>query len=170
METGEKFHRVLPTGKPKKYVMYAQIRCDVLSTCASKIETIFKMAGVEFVRLLEPDPPETLASYSDRIYSGKAVEIIELTDGMSRMFYLAAPLAPVRLEEGLKPEFTLFFNVKSREALEALLRVIGGKRISGRRYKHRSEINFAISFLAVFFFHPSSILGTISFSYFSCLL
>lgn len=37
--------------------------------------------------------------------------------------------------------------MKSREALEALLRVIGGKRISGRRYKHRSEINFAISFL-----------------------
>lgn len=108
METGEKFHRVLPTGKPKKYVMYAQIRCDVLSTCASKIETIFKMAGVEFVRLLEPDPPETLASYSDRIYSGKAVEIIELTDGMSRMFYLAAPLAPVRLEEGSNPNLPSF--------------------------------------------------------------
>ncbi|NJF24376.1 hypothetical protein [Thermococcus sp. Bubb.Bath] len=71
---------------------------------------------------------------------------------MSRMFYLAAPQVPVRLEGELKPEFTLFFNVKSRKALEILLRILGKNRISGKRYRRRSGINFAISFLGSFFF------------------
>lgn len=151
MKLKEKSHRVLPRWKPNKYVMYAQVRCEALSMCASKLEAIFKTAGVEFFRLLDPDP-ETLASYSERLYSGKSVEIIELTDGMSRMFYLASPQTPIRLGGELEPEFTLFFNVRSKEALEVLLRVIGKNRITGKRYKHRSEINFAISFLGSFLF------------------
>lgn len=151
MESEKKSHRVSSRWKPNKYVMYAQVRCEALSICASKLEAIFKTAGVEFVELLEPDP-ETLASYSGRLYSGKSVEIIELTDGMSRMFYLAAPVAPIRPEGELKPEFVLFFNVRSKEALEVLLRVIGKKKIAGKRYKHRSGINFMISFLGSFLF------------------
>lgn len=157
MESEKKSHRVSSRWKPNKYVMYAQIRCEVLSICASKLEAIFKTAGVEFVRLLEPDP-ETLAHYSDRLYSGKAVEIIELTDGLSRMFYLASLQTPIKLGGELEPEFTLFFNVKSKEALQVLLKVIGKKRIRGKRYKHRSGINFAISFLGSLLF--SSLLNT----------
>ena len=153
----EKYRGILHRWKLSRYVMYAQIRCDALSTCASKLEEIFKAAGVDFLRLLEPDP-DALASYADRLYSGASVEIIELTDGTSRMFYLASHPAPIKPEGELKPEFTIFFNVKSREALEVLLRVIGKKRISGRRYRHRSGINFAVSFLGSFLF--SSFINT----------
>jgi hypothetical protein len=141
----------------KKYAVYAQIRCGILSVCTSKLEAILKVAGVGFTRLLEPDP-ETLASYADVLYSGPSAEIIELTDGVSRMFYLASPQIPVRPDGELKPEFLLFFNVKSKEALELLLRVIGEKRISGRRYGHRSEINLVVSFLGSFLF--SSIINS----------
>lgn len=157
MESEKKSRIGLPRWKPKKYVMYAQIRCNVLSTCASELEAIFKTAGVEFVGLLEPDP-ETLASYSDRLYSGKTIEIIELIDGLSRMFYLASLQTPIKPGGELEPEFTLFFNVNSREALQVLLRVIGKKRIRGKRYRHRSGINFAISFLGSLLF--SSLLNT----------
>ncbi|WP_367884253.1 hypothetical protein [Thermococcus sp. JCM 11816] len=108
---------------------------------------------------LNPDPPETLASYSDRLYSGKTIEIIELIDGLSRMFYLASlQTPPIKPGGELEPEFTLFFNVNSREALQVLLRVIGKKRIRGKRYRHRSGINFAISFLGSLLF--SSLLNT----------
>ncbi|WP_157254975.1 hypothetical protein [Palaeococcus ferrophilus] len=149
MRVKERFPKILHQWELNRYVMYAQIRCDVLSTCASKLEAIFKTAGVEFVRLLEPDS-DTLASYTGRLYSGKSLEIIELTDGMSRMFYLASSQVPVRPEGTLEPEFTIFFNVRSEEALEALLRVIGEKKISGRRYRYRSRINLAMSFIGSF--------------------
>jgi hypothetical protein len=156
MDEKGKYHRILHHWKLNKYVTYVQIRYDALSMCASKLEEIFKAAGVGFIRLLEPDP-ETLTSYAGRLYSGPSVEIIELTDGMSRMFYLSSPSTPIMPGE-LKPEFTLFFNVKSREALEVLLRVIGKKRMGGRRYKHRSGINFTIIFLGSFLF--SSFINT----------
>ncbi|ASJ03226.1 hypothetical protein A3L09_08150 [Thermococcus profundus] len=129
--------------------MYSRIKCGLLSACTSKLEALFKTAGVEFVRLLEPDP-DVLASYVDGLYSRKSIEIVELTDETSRMFYLAFPQVFLKPEGELKPEFTLFFNVKSREGLEALLKVIVGKRIGGRRYRHRSGINFAVSFLGSF--------------------
>lgn len=45
------------------------------------------MVGVEFVGFFEFDF-EIFVFYLDRFYLGKIIEIIELIDGLSRMFYL----------------------------------------------------------------------------------
>ncbi|NJF24375.1 hypothetical protein [Thermococcus sp. Bubb.Bath] len=69
MKARGKFSRITHRWMLNKYVMYARIRCEALSMCASKLEAIFKASGVGFVRLLEPDP-DTLASYADGLYPG----------------------------------------------------------------------------------------------------
>ncbi|WP_456367861.1 hypothetical protein [Thermococcus sp.] len=123
-----------------------RIKCEVLSSCASKLENFLKDAKIEFLRLLEPDP-DTLLAYSERIYGWNTVEIVEITDDTSRVFYIFDPKVPVERFGELFSDFVLFFRVRNRDALNALLRVIGSKRKWGKRYKYRSVISFLVSFL-----------------------
>jgi len=135
------------TGRTRwKMCTYARVRCEILSEGARLIEGRLRSNGLKFTRLIDPDP-YLLASSGDGIYDlGKFLMVIELTDGLGRLFYLTASDVPVSLKELPRPEFVLAFRVKKKEGFLALLDVIGRKGIGGIRHKHRSLLNFLISF------------------------
>lgn len=72
------------------------------------------MVGVEFVGFFEFDF-EIFVFYLDRFYLGKIIEIIELIDGLSRMFYLVFFQILIKFGGEFEFEFIFFFNVNSRE-------------------------------------------------------
>ncbi|NJE60833.1 hypothetical protein [Thermococcus sp. 21S7] len=128
-----------------KRCTYAKVRCGILSECVRAVEGVLAPTA-KLVRLTDPDLYLLVSSGEDLYDRGKFLTVIELTDGLSRLFYLAASDAPLSLKELPHPEFVLAFRVRGKEGFRALLDVIGRKRVGGIRYKHRSALNFLISF------------------------
>ncbi|CAD5243919.1 hypothetical protein [Thermococcus camini] len=130
-----------------KRCTYALVRCEILSDCTRPVERALKSMGLRFTRLTDPDPYLLVSSGENFYDRGKFLTVIELTDGLGRIFYLAASDVPVSLKGIPRPEFVLAFRVKRKEGFRALLDVIGRKRIGGIRHKHRSTLNFLMSLL-----------------------
>ncbi|QDA31095.1 hypothetical protein FH039_05040 [Thermococcus indicus] len=147
MELKAKVESIISGWMDGKRCTYARVRCEILSNCTRPVERALKSIGMRFTRLTDPDPYLLVSSGEDLYDRGKFLTVIELTDGLGRLFYLAASDVPVSLKEIPHPEFVLAFRVKRREGFRALLDVIGRKRIGGIRHKHRSLLNFLISFV-----------------------
>ncbi len=155
-----------------KRCTYALVRCEILSCCTQQVEKAFKSMGLEFTRLVDPDPYLLVSSGGNLYDRGKFLMVIELTDGLSRLFYLASSEAPVGLEGIPTPELVLAFRVKRKEGFHSLLEIISRKKIGGIRHKHRSTLNFLMSLLGGVVFSSlmefgnywAGLLGTIIFA------
>ncbi|NJE30870.1 hypothetical protein E3E38_07425 [Thermococcus sp. 18S1] len=147
MELKAKVEGIIAGWMDGKRCTYARVRCEILSDCTRSVERALRSMGLRFIRLTDPDQYLLVSSGEDIYDRGKFLTVIELTDGLSRLFYLTASDVPVSLKELPHPEFVLAFRVKRKEGFRALLNVIGRKRIGGIRHKHRSLLNFLISFV-----------------------
>ncbi len=147
MELKTKVEGIIAGWMDGKRCTYARVRCEILSDCTRAVESVLKSMGLRLTRLTDPDRYLLVSSGKDLYDRGKFLTVIALTDGLSRLFYLAASDVPVSLKEIPHQEFVLAFRVKRKEGFRALLDVIGRKRIGGIRHKHRSLLNFLIGFV-----------------------
>ncbi len=133
--------------RKKKRCVYACFRFDHVSTGMREVEAYLSSKGISFRRLADPDPdfinPDPGIFYRE----GNFITILEVRGELGRVFYIFSTGEIFDVEDLMKPEFAIGFEVGSEEGLEALLRMIVEKRISGARHKHRSLVNFIISFI-----------------------
>ena len=152
-----RFLKAFKSLENQKTCIYACFTFDSLSTGMRDVEGWLSSKGVEFKRVIDPSP-EFISPDLKALYTGGGfLSIIEVRDELSRAFYLFSTPVPLNMEEFMKPEFALAFRLKGESGFEALLKVIFAKKISGARYRHRSIVNFFISFVLSLIL--SSILG-----------
>lgn len=122
-----------------KYVKYYRVKCELLSACLGKLRG--------FSHFQDPDE-YLLVSEAEKLYRESGfVTILELTDGLTRVFYLIpGDFSP----DNIEPEFELYFRVRNENGLRALLRVIHGGKVGGRRFRHRSALSFLVGFVSSF--------------------
>ncbi len=142
-----RFLKAFKSLENQKTCIYACFTFDSLSSGMREVEGWLSSMGVKFKRVIDPTPefvpPDLKAIYHEAGFPS----IIEVRDELSRAFYLFSTPVPLNMEEFMKPEFVLAFSLKGEESFEALLKVIFAKKISGARYRHRSLVNFFISFV-----------------------
>lgn len=133
--------------RKKKKCVYACFRFNHVSTGMREVEAYLSSKEIKFRRLADPDPdfisPDPGLLYGE----GDFITILEVRGELGRVFYIFSTGEVFDVEDLMKPEFAIGFEVSSEEGFEALLRMIVEKRISGARHKHRSLVNFIISFL-----------------------
>lgn len=123
-----------------KFVKYSKVSCSFLSECVSKLEKV--TGGAK--RLQDPDEYMLIAGAEDIYRTNRFMTVLELTDGMSRVFYLIP--GDFQVPGEFREEFELYFRVRREGALGVLLRTILTRNIRGRRFRHRSALSFLVGF------------------------
>jgi len=124
-----------------KFVKYSKVSCEFLSECVSKLE---KVTGRGAKRLQDPDEYLLIAGAEVLYRANRFITVLELTDGMSRVFYLIP--GDFQIPAEFREEFALYFRVRGEGGLGVLLRTILTRNIRGRRFRHRSVLSFLVGF------------------------
>ncbi len=143
----KRFLKAFKSLKNQKTCIYACFTSDPLPSGMKKVEGYLLSKAIGFKRVIDP-VPEFIPPDLKALYHGdRFLTILEVRGELSRVFYLFSTPRPIDLEEFMKSGFALAFSLRSEEGFEALLRVIFAKKISGVRYRHRSFVNFLLSFV-----------------------
>ena len=86
MELKTKVEGIIAGWMDGKRCTYARVRCEILSDCTQAVESALKSMGLRLTCLTDPDRYLLVSSGKDLYDRGKFLTVIELTDGLSRLF------------------------------------------------------------------------------------